>query len=64
MTHADEMARLRRLAEFDRKRNQLLMEWAKARRSGRLLLYVDVRDGEVKEAGQVEVAKSWTSETT
>lgn len=58
------MARLGRLAEFDRRRNLLLLEWARARKSGRLVLYVDMREGEVVEAGQIEAAKDWTAEGT
>lgn len=47
------------LAEFDRRRDSLLREWEKARKSGRLLLYVDVRAGEVVEAGELEAKSPW-----
>lgn len=52
-----------RLAEFDRRRDELLREWEKARKSGRLLLYVDVRRGEVMDCGEVDLkSEPWTEE--
>lgn len=47
------------LAEFDRRRDELLEKRRKERWSGRVVLYLDLRFGEVVEAGEVNPVRPW-----